>query len=182
MDKKTKIIWKPINELEPYLHNAKEHNETQISNIAKSIKKYGWQNPVLVSSKNEIIAGHGRVMAARKLGLQEIPVIYADNLSEQQIREYRILDNKLNESEWIDSELEFELPELDFSDFDLDFDVELDFEEPKFKDDSEIKEEKFIVKLSFCNYDEYKKIESEIKDLLSNVKVNIVLGTENEDK
>ena len=76
-----------------------------------------------------IIAGHGRVTAALKLGLDEVPVIYADNLSEQQIKEYRILDNKLNESEWIDSELKIELPELDFTEFDIDFGEEIPFDE-----------------------------------------------------
>jgi hypothetical protein len=131
MNKDTKLIWKSIDELIPYEHNAKEHNETQIKNLATSIKKYGWQNPVLIDKDNVIIAGHGRVLGAQELGLMEAPCIYADDLTEEQVREYRILDNKLNESSWIDEELEFELPELDFSDFDLDFDIELDIEEPK---------------------------------------------------
>lgn len=131
MNKDTKIIWKNIDDLKPYEHNAKEHDETQVKNIAKSIEKYGWQNPVLIDKDNVIIAGHGRVLGAQELGLSECPCIYADDLTEEQVREYRILDNKLNESSWIDEELEFELPELDFSDFDLDFDVDLDIDEPK---------------------------------------------------
>ena len=124
MNKNTKIIWKPIDELIPYEHNAKEHNETQIKNLATSLEKYGWQNPILIDKDNVIVAGHGRVLGAKELGQTEVPCIYADDLTEEQVREYRILDNKLNESAWIDEELEFELPELDFSDFDLEFDVE----------------------------------------------------------
>ena len=125
MNKNTKIIWKAIDELIPYEHNAKEHNETQIKNLATSLNKYGWQNPVLIDNDNVIVAGHGRVLGAKELGQTEVPCIYADDLTEEQVREYRILDNKLNESAWIDEELEFELPELDFSDFDLEFDVDL---------------------------------------------------------
>lgn len=128
MNKNTKIIWKQIDELKPYEHNAKEHDETQVKNIAHSIEKYGWQNPILIDKNNIIIAGHGRVLGAKELGLKECPCIYADDLTEEQVREYRILDNKLNESSWIDEELEFELPELDFSDFDLEFDVDFELE------------------------------------------------------
>ena len=131
MNKDTKLIWKNIDDLKPYEHNAKEHDEVQVKNIAKSIEKYGWQNPILIDKDNVIIAGHGRVLGAKELGIKDIPCIYADDLTEEQVREYRILDNKLNESEWIDSELEFELPELDLSDFDLDFDIDLDIDEPK---------------------------------------------------
>ena len=128
MNKDTKLIWKNINDLKPYEHNAKEHDETQIKNIAKSIEKYGWQNPVLIDKDNVIIAGHGRVLGAKELGKKDIPCIYADDLTEEQVREYRILDNKLNESSWIDEELEFELPDLNFSDFDLQFDIDLNID------------------------------------------------------
>ncbi len=131
MNKNTKIIWKAIDELIPYEHNAKEHTEKQLKNLATSLKKYGWQNPVLIDKGNVIVAGHGRVLGAKELGQTEVPCIYADDLTEEQVREYRILDNKLNESAWIDEELEFELPELDFSDFDLEFDVDLNIDEPK---------------------------------------------------
>jgi hypothetical protein len=129
MNKDTKLIWKNIDALKPYEHNAKEHDEVQVKNIAKSIEKYGWQNPVLIDKDNVIIAGHGRVLGAKELGLKDIPCIYADDLTEEQVREYRILDNKLNESSWIDDELDFELEELDFSDFDLDFDINEYFDE-----------------------------------------------------
>jgi len=129
MNKDTKIIWKSIDELIPYEHNAKEHDETQIKNLAKSIEKYGWQNPVLIDKDNVIIAGHGRVLGAKELGLTEAPCIYADDLTEEQVREYRILDNRLNQSAWLDDELSFELEELDLSDFDLEFEETIPFDE-----------------------------------------------------
>ena len=125
MNKDTKIIWKQIDELIPYEHNAKEHDETQVKNLATSIEKYGWQNPILINKDNVIIAGHGRVLGAKELGLTEAPCIYADDLTEEQVREYRILDNKLSESEYLYDELSFELEELDLSDFDLEFDIDL---------------------------------------------------------
>lgn len=121
MAEKMKIEYVPIDAVVPYVHNAKEHTEQQIANIAKSIEKYGWQQPVLLDKNNEIIAGHGRVLAAKKLGVETIPCIYASELTEQQVREYRILDNKLNESAWLDGALAIELPELNFEDFQLDF-------------------------------------------------------------
>ena len=129
MNKDTKIIWKNIDDLKPYEHNAKDHDETQIKNLATSIEKYGWQNPVLIDKDNVIIAGHGRVLGAKELGLTEAPCIYADDLTEEQVREYRILDNKLTESAWLDDELSFELEELDFSDFDLEFEKTIPFDE-----------------------------------------------------
>ena len=129
MNKETKIIWKNIDDLKPYEHNAKEHDETQVKNLAKSIEKYGWQNPVLIDKDNVIIAGHGRVLGAKELGLTEVPCIYADDLTEEQVKEYRIVDNKLTESAWLDDELSFELEELDLSEFDLDFDVDEEFNE-----------------------------------------------------
>ena len=176
MNKNTKIIWKAIDELIPYEHNAKEHNETQIKNLATSLNKYGWQNPVLIDKENVIVAGHGRVLGAKELGQTEVPCIYADDLTEEQVREYRILDNKLNASAWIDEELEFELPELDFSDFDLEFDVDLDNEIPvnleKDRDDSE----NFIIRLTFQCYNDYSPYESEFKKLAEKTNAKIMVG------
>lgn len=122
MTENSKIVWLPTEKLKPYEHNAKDHDETQVSNIAKSLEKYGWQNPILLDKDNVIIAGHGRLLAAKSLGMDKCPCIFAEDLTEEQAREYRILDNKLNESAW-NSELEFELAELDFSEFELDFDL-----------------------------------------------------------
>lgn len=129
MNKDTKIIWKPIDELIPYEHNAKEHTEKQLANLEESFRRYGWQQPCLITNDNIIITGHGRALGAKRAGLTDAPCIYCDDLSEKEIKEYRHLDNLLSEGDYIQSELEFELPELDFSGFDLEFGVEEYFDE-----------------------------------------------------
>lgn len=112
-----------ITDIKPYKKNQKKHPDTQINNIATSIDKYGFVQPLVISKDNEIIIGHGRYLAAEKLGIEQIPCVYAENLTAEQIRELRILDNKLNESEWDIDQLKLDLEELDFSEFDLDFDL-----------------------------------------------------------
>lgn len=116
-----------IADIKPYERNQKKHPESQVKNIAKSIEKYGFVQPIVIDKNNEIIIGHGRYMAGGDiLGMKTVPCVRAENLTEQQIRELRILDNKLNESDWDVEKLKADLDELDFSEFDLDFN--LDFE------------------------------------------------------
>lgn len=122
-------LW-PVEKLIPYSNNSRTHSEEQVSQIAASIKEFGFTNPILVDSKQGIIAGHGRLMAAKKLGLAQVPVIKLDHLTDAQRRAYVIADNKLAlNAGWdiavlsaeIDrlSEEGFELPLLGFSDEEL---------------------------------------------------------------
>ena len=83
--------------LVPYARNAKKHDESQVAKIAGSIREFGFNNPVLIDADNGIIAGHGRVMAAQKLGLDSVPCLRLSHLSETQKRAYIIADNKLAE-------------------------------------------------------------------------------------
>ena len=92
------IVYQPIDQLKPYPQNARDHTKHQIRQIADSIRAFGFTNPVLVDAKNQIIAGHGRVEAAKLLGLTEVPTIRLEDLSEKQIRAYIIADNKLAEN------------------------------------------------------------------------------------
>ena len=102
-----------IERLIPYARNARTHSDSQIAQIAGSIREFGFNNPVLVDSQAGIIAGHGRVLAARKLGLGEVPVIILDHLSETQKRAYILADNKLAENAgWDDEMLALELKAL----------------------------------------------------------------------
>ena len=99
-------------ELIPYSNNPKEHPKEQVNKIASSIKNYGWDQPIVVDGSNEIIKGHGRLQAAELLGLEQVPVIVRDDLTEAEARASRIADNKTAESEWLDDELETEIDVL----------------------------------------------------------------------
>src|ERR1700712_3457054 len=85
-----------INRLVPYARNARTHSAAQVDQIAASIREWGWTNPVLVDEEGTIIAGHGRLLAARKLRISEVPVMVAAGWSAAQKRAYTIADNKLN--------------------------------------------------------------------------------------
>jgi ParB-like chromosome segregation protein Spo0J len=80
------IAWRPLGDLTPYVRNPRTHSNAQVAQIAASIREFGWTNPVLVDGESGIIAGHGRVMAARKLGLEQVPVIELGHMSEAQSR------------------------------------------------------------------------------------------------
>src|SRR5580698_4771926 len=109
-----------IEKLVPFARNPRTHSEAQINQIAASIAEFGFNNPILVDTKAGIIAGHGRLLAARKLGLTEVPVIVLDHLSESQKRAYVIADNKLAENAgWDDELLRSELAALLEEDFDV---------------------------------------------------------------
>src|SRR6185295_1105307 len=111
----------PIERLVPYARNARTHSEAQVEQIAASIREWGWTNPVLVAEDGTIIAGHGRVLGARKLGIKEVPVMVAGGWSEAQKRAYAIADNKLTlNGGWDEELLGLELGELEVLGFDLD--------------------------------------------------------------
>lgn len=95
MADKLKVSYRRIEDLIPYARNARTHSDDQVARIAGSIKEFGWTNPILVDGENGIIAGHGRLAAARKLGMSEVPVIELDGLSDVQKRAYIIADNKM---------------------------------------------------------------------------------------
>jgi len=108
-------------ECKHYEKNTKKHPKKQIEKIKNSIKEFGFNVPVILDKDNYIIAGHGRVLAATKLELKEIPVIYKNDLTAEQIKAYRIADNKTAESDWDDDYLKEELQELLDRDYDLEF-------------------------------------------------------------
>jgi len=106
----------------PYARNAKKHDDAQVAQIAASIREFGFNNPVLIDQDNGIIAGHGRVLAARKLGLAEVPCIRLGHLTDTKRRAYIIADNRLTETGggWDTELLALELEDLRLDDFDLD--------------------------------------------------------------
>jgi ParB-like chromosome segregation protein Spo0J len=121
------IIQRKTADLIPYVNNARTHSDGQITQIAASIKEFGFTNPVLVDGENGIIAGHGRVLAAKKLGLDEVPTIELKHLTKTQKKAYILADNRLAlNSGWDNDLLALELGELSDDGFDLDllgFDV-----------------------------------------------------------
>jgi len=109
-----------LSEVKPYAKNSRKHDQKQIDMIAQSIKDFGFNQPIVVDEKSEIVVGHGRFLAATKLKLKEIPCLVVTNLSETQKRAYRILDNKLqDDSQWEFENFLAELEELQVENFDL---------------------------------------------------------------
>lgn len=116
-----KIEYVPIEELKPYERNAKLHPDEQVEHIANSIREFGFCKPLVVDKDNVLVIGHGRLLAAQKMGLDSLPCVRADGLTDEQIKALRIVDNKTNESEWDFDLLAEELPYIDLSAFDFDF-------------------------------------------------------------
>ena len=115
------IVTRRVDDLIPYARNSRTHSDAQVAQIAASVREFGWTNPVLVDGENGIIAGHGRVLAARKLGMEEVPCIELAGLTDTQRRAYIIADNKLAlNAGWDNELLALEFGELQDLGFDLD--------------------------------------------------------------
>ena len=124
-----KIEQLPIKEIKPYERNAKKHDKTQIKNVMESIKQFGFAQPLVVDKDNVLIIGHCRLIASKRLKLKEVPVVRMNELTQEQVDKLRLLDNKLNESEWDFDLLLEDIPTLDFSDFDIDWGLPEESEE-----------------------------------------------------
>lgn len=122
------IIEMKTADLKPYQHNTKKHDQTQIDNVAESIKEFGFVQPLVVDGDNVVVIGHCRLLRAKKLKMKTVPCYRAEELTEEQTRKLRILDNKTNESPWDFDFLEMELADLDLSNYDLDFNIDFSAE------------------------------------------------------
>jgi len=145
-----------ISRLIPYANNARTHSDEQVSQIASSIKEFGFTNPVLIDKDNGIVAGHGRVLAATKLNMTEVPTICLESLTKTQIKAYILADNRLAENAGWDMDLvSIQLKELQELDFDIDLTgfqidelvIEIDDDVPKL----DVLSEK-IVECPECGY------------------------------
>lgn len=114
-----KVEYLSPGELYPYPQNAKIHTPDQVKRIANSIKEFGFQQPIVIDKDNVVIIGHGRLFAAQELLLDQVPVVRADELTDDQVKALRLADNKLNESPYDFSKLEEELAALDIAGFDM---------------------------------------------------------------
>lgn len=112
-----------VGDIKPFERNAKKHDEKQIKNVMESIKQFGFVQPVVVDKDNVLIIGHCRLIAAKRLKMREVDAIVADGLTQEQVDKLRLLDNKLNESEWDMDLLLEDIPSLDWDGFDIDWDL-----------------------------------------------------------
>lgn len=135
------IQMKSVDELIPYVNNPRQ-NDDAVDAVASSIKNFGFKVPIVVDGSNEIVNGHTRLKAAKKLGLDEVPVIVADDLTPEQIKAFRLADNKVGEiAEWDDGMLLSELEELAELEFDM---TQFGFDDLDFADETaEIVEDEF---------------------------------------
>lgn len=118
---KLKVVYRKVEDLIPYARNARTHSDEQVTQIASSIKEFGFNNPILLDGENGVIAGHGRLMAAKKLGLSEVPCIELQGLTQTQKKAYILADNKIAlNSGWDYEILKVELEDLKTQDIDMD--------------------------------------------------------------
>nr|DAD93521.1 MAG TPA: adenine specific DNA methyltransferase [Siphoviridae sp. ctB9N2] len=134
---------KRLADIMPYAANAKKHDRRQINNVAESIKQYGFVQPIVIDREGVIVIGHCRAMAAKKLGMEEVPCVCVDDLTPEQVNALRLVDNKSNESDWDFDLLADELPGLDLSAFDFEWGLPetteevIEDEAPKVDEDAE---------------------------------------------
>lgn len=129
------IIQRELDSIRPYAANAKKHDATQVANVAESIRQYGFVQPIVIDKDGVIVIGHCRALAAKKLGMKEVPCVCVDDLTPEQVNALRIVDNKSNESPWDFDILPDELAEIDLSGFDFDFGIEGEEEETEIVED-----------------------------------------------
>lgn len=194
MEKEMQYYLADVSELIPYVRNARTHSEAQVSQIAASIREFGFLSPILVAEDNTILAGHGRLAAAQKLGLKKVPCVKENHLTETQKRAYIIADNKLSlNAGWDNELLAVELSELEGADFNLDllgfdeaelssiFDADKDVNEDDFDVEKELEEPCFSKTGDIWMLGKHRvicgdatKLET-YKTLLENTKVNLVV-------
>lgn len=142
-----KIEYLPVKALKPYEKNTRKHQKKDIDNIARSIEKFGMNDPIGIWKDNIIVEGHGRLLACKQLGMTEVPCVRLDHLTDEQRREYAIAHNATAElSEWDFDILPDELAELDLSDFSFDFGIEDDAEETEIVEDDDLDEQDRLFK------------------------------------
>lgn len=194
MEKEMQYYLADVSELIPYVRNARTHSEAQVSQIAASIREFGFLSPILVAEDNTILAGHGRLAAALKLGLKKVPCVKENHLTETQKRAYIIADNKLSlNAGWDNELLAVELSELEGADFNLDllgfdeaelssiFDADKDVSDDDFDVEKELEEPCFSKTGDMWTLGRHRvicgdatKLET-FKTLLENTKVNLVV-------
>lgn len=143
-----------VKDLIPYEKNTKKHDDVQINNVAESIKQYGFVQPIVIDKNNVVVIGHCRLLAAKKLKMAEVPCVCVDDLTEEQVKALRIVDNKSNESPWDFDFLADELAEINLDAFNFDFGVSFDDDDTETKEREEIALNESISVVVECADDE----------------------------
>lgn len=157
-----------IDDIKPYNNNPRD-NDNAVESTANSIKEFGWQQPIVVDKDMVIIVGHTRYKAAKKLGYKEVPVVVASNLNKEQVRAYRLADNKTGElADWdlslLDEEFEA-IIDIDMSDYGFNFDdTEVDDIDVSDKDLSETFNEKYELKVTCDNESQLEELYNELTE------------------
>ena len=188
------IEYVKIKELQGYEFNTRTHSDEQVDQLVASIGEFGFTNPLLIDGERQIIAGHGRLAAATKIGMEDVPCIVLDHLTEAQRRAYVIADNKLAlNAGWDDDLLKLELSALDQIGFDLSVvgfdddelsdlkinDEDLDYSGKNQEIDVDDFDDEMIMKLKFSE-EEYKKVKSKLDDIDDTPEKAIIKLLENE--
>ena len=168
-----------VKDLKPYAKNTKKHDKTQIANVAESIKQYGFVQPIVIDKDNVVVIGHCRLLAAKQLKMKEVPCVCVEDLSEEQVKALRIVDNKSNESPWDFDIIPDELADLDLSGFDFDFGIEDDEEETDACETVETSERElepykyihYLVTIETNEHDRYVEIMKTIEEMGATVKM-----------
>ena len=165
------IIYKRVDELIPYANNTKKHDKTQINNVATSIDKYGFVQPIVIDKNNVVIIGHCRLLGAKQLNMETVPCVCADDLTEEQVNALRIVDNKTNESEWDMDVLPEELTNVDLDAFSFDFGdadiLEETFDENDLDDGTE--KSHVVLSLNIANINDYEFVKEKIQNIADEI-------------
>lgn len=165
---KLKIVYKKLDDLTPYENNPRL-NDGAVDAVAKSIEEFGFKVPIVIDKDGVIVAGHTRLKAAKQLAIDEVPCIIADDLSDEELKAFRLADNKVSElAEWDFDKLEAELKDIDFdmSDFGFDFNT-IDEKNDKFDDaDTEYHDinDKTIIAIEFDTEEELESAFQKLND------------------
>ena len=173
-----KIEYIPVNELKPYKNNTRKHGKKDVDNIARNIEKYGMNDAIGIwGDENIIVEGHGRLLACKQLGMDKVPCVRLDHITDDQRREYGIAHNATAElSEWDMDFLESELVDLDLGDFDFDFGIEEDSYDEFDENDLERNDEKngsVLVQITFKTLQSYKNAEDAIKNIIADATMTV---------
>lgn len=161
-----KILNIKIKDIKPYLLNAKKHPKEQIEGIAESIKRFGFTQPVILDKDNTIIIGHGRIEAAKIAGMNEVPCVKRDDLTDNEVKVLRLLDNRIAETGWDNEILIQDLSNIDasFEDFSIDFDFLSDHILQNKEEKEVVDSDQFIVTIFCKNESEQKKVYEEFTE------------------